>query len=119
MKHIKGFKGPRSKYKAIKTIVDGNTFDSKKEALRYNELKLLQRAGIIKSFSCQPEFILQDGYRRKDGKKIRAIKYIADFKVEYPDGHIEIEDSKGMETDVFKIKRKLLEAKHDLILKIV
>ena len=36
-----------------------------------------------------------------------------------PDGHIEIEDSKGMETDVFKIKRKLLEAKYDLILKIV
>ena len=79
----------------------------------------MKKAGIIKTFSLQPEFVLQEGYKRADGKKIRAIKYIADFKVEYPDGHIEIEDSKGMETDVFKIKRKLLEAKYDLILKIV
>lgn len=100
-------------------MVDGITFDSKKESLRYCQLVLMERAGIIKTFSLQPEFILQEGYRRKDGKTIRPIKYIADFKVEYPDGHIEIEDSKGFSTEVFKIKRKLLEAKYNMILKIV
>lgn len=109
----------RSKYKAIKTIVDGITFDSKKEALRYQELKLLQRAGLIKSFSCQPEFILHDGYKRSDGKRIRSIRYVADFLVNYPDGRVDIEDVKGIETPLFKIKRKLLEAKYDLILKII
>jgi hypothetical protein len=108
-----------TKYHAKLTIIDGIKFASKKEASRYAELKLLQKAGIIKTFSLQPEFVLQEGYRRKDGKAIRAIKYIADFKVEYPDGHIEIEDTKGMQTDVFKLKRKLLEAKYDLILKIL
>jgi len=108
-----------NKYHAKQTIVDGITFASNRESVRYIELRNMKLVGMIKSLSLQPEFILQEGYRRKDGKKIRAIKYIADFKVEYMDGHIEIEDSKGMETNVFKIKRKILEAKYDLILKIV
>jgi hypothetical protein len=100
-----------SKYHAKKTIVDGIKFDSKKEALHYSELKLLQTAGIIKSFTCQPVFLLQDKYKRKDGKSIRDIRYIADFRVEYMDGHIEIEDVKsyGTITPVFKIKQKMLE----------
>ena len=109
----------RSKYGAIKTMVDGITFDSNRESVRYRELRNMQRAGMVKNITLQPKFLLQDGYRRSDGKRIRAINYIADFKVEYPDGHIEIEDSKGIETPIFKIKRKLLEAKYDLILKIV
>jgi hypothetical protein len=112
----------RSKYGAKKTTIDGITFDSIKESKRYHDLKLLKRAGIIKDFTCQPMFILQDGYRRKDGKKIIAIKYFADFKVEYPDGKIEYEDVKSPATakkESFIIKRKLLEAKYDLILKIV
>ena len=97
------------KYHAKKTVVDGIKFASKKESERYIQLKLLQTAGIIKSFSCQPEFVLQEGYRRKDKKKIRAIKYIADFQVEYFDGHTEIEDVKGILTQVFRIKQKMLE----------
>lgn len=109
----------RSKYGAIKTIVDGITFDSKKEALRYSELKLLQKLGVIKSFSCQPVFLLLDGYKRSDGKRIRPIKYVADFLINYPDGSVDIEDVKGILTEVFKIKRKLLEAKYDIIIKIV
>lgn len=109
----------RSKYGAKKTVVDGIKFDSKKESVRYTELKLMKIAGTINSFLLQPSYVLQDKYRRKDGKLIREIQYRADFAVLYPDGHVEIEDVKGMETAVFKIKRKLLEAKYDLILKIV
>jgi len=97
------------KYHAKKAIIDGIEFDSLKESRRYSELKLLQTAGIIKSFTCQPVFVLQEGYRRKDKKKIRAIKYIADFQVEYFDGHTEIEDVKGILTPVFRIKQKMLE----------
>jgi len=109
----------RSKYGAKKTIVDGIKFDSRKEAHRYCELKILKELGEINSFLLQPSYVLQNKYRRKDGKLIREIQYRADFAVLYPDGHVEIEDVKGMETAVFKIKRKLLEAKYDLILKIV
>lgn len=102
------------KYHAKKTIVDGINFSSQKEALRYTELKLLQASGIIKSFTCQPSFTLQEGYKRKDGKKIRAIKYIADFEVIFPDGTVEIEDVKSVATitPVYLIKRKLLEFKY-------
>lgn len=108
-----------SKYNAKKTVVDGITFASNKESVRYIELRNLKMAGMIKSFTLQPQFVLQEGYKRKDGKRIRSIKYIADFEVVHLDGHTEIEDTKGVETDVFKIKRKLLEAKYDLILKII
>lgn len=79
----------------------------------------LQNFGLIKGFTLQPVFILQEGYRRKDGKKIQPITYKADFEVEYLDGHKEIEDVKGIKTEVFNIKRKLLEAKYDLILRII
>lgn len=109
----------RSKYGAIKTVVDGIKFDSKKEANRYCELKILKTVGEVDNFNLQPAFLLQESFKRKDGKKIREIWYVADFEVWYPDGRREIEDVKGVETAVFKIKRKLLEAKYDLILKIV
>jgi hypothetical protein len=112
----------KSKYRNKTCIIDGIKFQSIKEGARYSELKLLKRAGLIKDFACQPMFVLQDGYRRKDGKKIIAIKYFADFKVEYPDGRVEIEDVKSPATakkESFLIKRKLLEAKYDLILSII
>ena len=103
-----------SKYNSKKTIVDGIIFDSKKESVRYTELKLLKAAGIIKYFNCQPTFLLQDGYKKKDGKIVRPIMYIADFEIFYPDGHCEVEDVKspGTITQVFRIKRKLLEMQY-------
>lgn len=101
-----------SKYKAIKTVVDGIEFDSRKEARRYQELKLLERAGVIKDIRLQPSFILQDKYE-KNGKTVRAIKYIADFC--YWDCEKEryiVEDVKGMKTDVYRLKKKLFEFKY-------
>ena len=111
-----------NKYHNKKTAIDGITFDSLKEGRRYTELKQLQTEGFIKEFACQPVFVLQEGYRRSDGKAIRPIKYIADFLVVYPDGSIEYEDVKSPATaadKVFLIKRKLLESKYKLILRIV
>ena len=103
---------PGGKYHAKKTVVDGITFASIKESERYVELKLLQASGIIKNFTCQPRFILQEKYKRKDGKRIRAIEYVGDFAIEYPDGHIEIEDVKTKGTcniPTFLLKQKMLE----------
>ena len=100
-----------NKYNAKKTELDGITFDSKLEANRYAELKLMERAGVIQQLQLQPKFTLQEAFE-KDGKKYRAITYIADFM--YFDNEKRqwvVEDAKGVETEVFKIKRKLFEYK--------
>jgi hypothetical protein len=96
-----------AKYHNKKTEIDGHKFDSKKEAAKYSELVLLQKAGEISDIKLQPSFLLQEGFRDKTGYKHRAITYIADFMVVYPDGKVVVMDSKGMRTDVFKIKLKL------------
>ncbi|NYV64632.1 DUF1064 domain-containing protein [Bacillus sp. Gen3] len=97
-----------SKYKAKKTQIDGYYFDSKIEARYYEQLKWLKANKQIKSFKLQPRYLLQDAFS-KNGKKYRKIEYIADFEVKHLDGTIEVIDVKGMETEAFKIKRKLFE----------
>lgn len=95
------------KYGNRKTVVNGIKFDSKAEAERYKELKLLEKAGLIKSLILQPEFLLQDKFKY-NGRTERAVKYIADFKYfDVARGVYVVEDVKGVETEAFKIKRKL------------
>jgi hypothetical protein len=109
----------KSKYLNKKTVVDNIKFASQKEASYYQDLKLLYRAGEVIKFELQPEFILQDKFR-KNGKAIRAIKYIADFKVTYKDGHTEIVDTKGFKKESFLLKAKMFEYKYpDLEIKII
>lgn len=110
----------RNKYHAKKCVVDGITFDSQKEANRYRELRLLERAGKIKDLELQVAFLLLPAqYGIEDGKYKcleRELKYIADFVYqesrEGPDGTTKwvkvVEDAKGVKTEVYKIKRKLL-----------
>ena len=95
----------KHKYHAKKCEVDGIVFDSYKEARRYQELKLLQRAGKISGLTLQPEFVLQEAFER-DGKKYRAIKYVADFQY-VQDGKVVVEDTKGYKTKEYLIKRKM------------
>lgn len=105
-----------SKYRAKKTVIDGIKFDSRKEAKRYTELKLLERNGDIEKLTLQPRFLLQEGFR-KNGKAYRKIEYVADFMYEQ-DGKLIIEDVKGIKTDVYKLKQKLFEKKYqDLTIK--
>ena len=90
------------KYRNKKTSVDGIRFDSKREANRYMELKLLERAGIIKGLKRQVPYILIDKSRYG-----RAIKYVADF-VYYEDDKLVVEDVKGVRTPVYKLKKRLM-----------
>jgi hypothetical protein len=96
----------RQKYNATKTEIDGITFDSKGEARRYAELRLMERGGLISGLERQPEFVLQEAFTDCTGQKHRAIKYRADFKY-IENGRIIIEDFKGMLTQEFKLKAKL------------
>ena len=100
-----------SKYRAKKTVVDGITFDSQKEADFYCELKMLRMAGEVIDFERQVTFELQPKFKHS-GKTERAIKYIADFVVKYKDGRTVVVDVKGDKTDVYRIKRKMLLYKH-------
>lgn len=99
-----------TKYGAKKVIIDDIQFDSKAEGEYYKILRQQLLNNEIKDFSLQPEFELQPPFEM-DGKKIRAIKYIADFKVIQHDGTEQIIDIKGMETTDFKLKKKMFEYK--------
>lgn len=103
----------RNKYGNKKT----KGFDSAKEWRRNQELEALQRAGEISELNRQVPFKLMPSYTIADKKTksglrtVREIRYIADFTYRLKDGTRIIEDVKGMQTDVFKLKRKLLERK--------
>lgn len=97
-----------SKYKNEKVTLDGYTFDSKLEAERYSQLKLLLRAKEITNLTLQPEYVLIPSFK-KHGKTYRQLTYIADFSYTNKNGNTIVEDVKGMQTDVFKIKYKLFE----------
>lgn len=106
-----------SKYRALKTTVEGITFDSALEAKRYKQLKLLEEAGAIKNLQLQPKFRLMDSFKY-GGKTIRAIDYIADFMYQ-EDGKRIVEDVKGMRTKDYIIKSKLFIRKYILELECV
>lgn len=97
----------RSKYKSKKITVDGITFDSQKEAKRYKELSLLERAGIIQDLQMQVKYELIPA-QRINGKVVeRACHYVADF-VYQKDKQSVVEDTKGFKTKDYIIKRKLM-----------
>lgn len=97
----------RSKYGNRKTQRDGVTFDSKKEARRWSELLLLEKAGAIQNLQRQVRYELLPS-QRIDGKVVeRAVHYVADFVYEQ-DGAIVVEDTKGFRTADYIIKRKIM-----------
>lgn len=101
-----------SKYHAHKTTVDGITFDSKREARRYQELKLMERAGAIRDLRRQVRYELIPAFD-VDGKHYRPTCYIADFTyIDAKTGKEVVEDVKGMRTDVYKLKAKLFAYKY-------
>lgn len=93
-----------SKYHNVKTEIGGRVFDSKKEANRYQELAMLQKAGIVKNLECQKRFLIIP--KTKDE---RSVYYVADFVYEL-DGRKICEDVKSCITrknTTYIIKRKL------------
>ncbi len=93
----------RHKFRAKPTETDGIKFSSKKEANRYHQLLLLQRAGEVLFFLRQVPFHLPGG-----------VKYICDFMVFWVDGTCTVEDVKGMKTPMYITKKKLVEATYPI-----
>ena len=96
-----------SKYGAKKTVIDDIKFDSTIESKYYLHLKERAVRGEIMHLELQPSFILMDGFKR-NGVKIRDIKYIADFKYfDVTKQKLIVADVKGLPTPEFKLKAKL------------
>jgi dsDNA-binding SOS-regulon protein len=106
----------QSKYRNVKTVVDGITFDSKKEAQRYHELKLMEKAGKIRYLRTQVAFHLTAG---RENTSVGM--YIADFC--YEESHLGehwnpvVEDCKGMRTALYKWKAKHMKAEHGITIR--
>jgi hypothetical protein len=97
-----------NKYHAKKTTIDNITFDSIRESQRYNELKMLLRANKIAHLELQVPFQVTI-----NGKKI--CKYLADFQyVDLETGKVVIEDTKGFRTQVYRLKKRLVEAQYGI-----
>lgn len=97
----------KTKYKNKPVLVDGIWFQSIKEAKRWKELQLLEKAGVISGLTRQQAFTVLPN--QKIGGKVveRAVKYVADFCY-YKDGEYIVEDTKGFRTADYIIKRKLM-----------
>lgn len=102
----------RSKYHAYKATINDITFDSLDESRFYiHLLRRMKEQGDIKKFDMQVPFELIPSYT-KNGHKIRRMDYVADFVIYYADGHKEVIDVKGIETEVFKLKKKIFEYRY-------
>ena len=101
----------KSKYGAIRTEIDGISFDSKREAARYQELRLLEQAGEIENLRLQVpyELIAKSKYGR-------SIKYVADF-VYSRNGLTVVEDAKGVRTPVYRLKKRMMAEKYGIQIK--
>lgn len=108
---------PRSKYRAIPQEVNGVRFDSRKEARRYKDLLLLERAGVILHLEIHPHYLLEvvalDGKSR--GEVILCGRYTADFRYIDVERHtVVVEDvkSKATRTTAYRLRKRLIEAIH-------
>lgn len=100
----------RTKFHNVKVEIDGHRFDSKREGARYRELKLMEKAGMIRNLRLQVPFPLMVNQEL-------VCKYVADFtydeEIEWAAGKSWqpiVEDVKGMKTAIYQIKKKLLRA---------
>lgn len=122
--------GPRTKYGAVRTTVDGITFHSAKEARRYRELKLRERALEIMDLRVQPRYtlcalVLEGADCRNVNMGTIANRrhpvgdYVADFEYrecDHANGHsgwrMVVEDVKGVKTALYQLKKRLFEAQY-------
>ncbi len=93
----------KHKFKAIPTNYDGIKFGSKKEQKRYAQLILLEKSGELLFFLRQVPFHLPGN-----------VKYVCDFMCFWKDGSVTIEDVKGFKTEMYKAKKKIVEATYPI-----
>ena len=113
----------RSKYGAVKERRGKIVFDSRKEAARFDELMILQRAGQIRKLCLQVQYTLKESYVTPEGERMRAIRYVADFAYEMKtsDGAhwvpiVEDVKSKATRTKEYATKKKMMYDKFGILI---
>ena len=86
-------------------------FASRREADVYKQLKLLAKAGAIHDLSLQPEFVIWDGGKDRNGKKVRPIVYRADFMYRQNKATVVV-DVKGVRTPIYMMKAKMFRVRY-------
>jgi hypothetical protein len=104
IKNAFGSKINRNKYRNEPIVIDGIRFQSKWEGQVYCELKVMVKVGIVLKFERQVPFRLNDTKR----------KYLLDFKVWFTDGHVEYWDAKGYRTQLYKLKKDIVEKQYGI-----
>ena len=100
-----------NKYRAKKTVVDGITFDSRKEEKRY---EVLRDSPLIGSLELQPKYDLL--VTDPNGNTVKVGYYKADFRY-IEDGNWIVEDVKGVKTPIYRLKKKMVEATYGIEIK--
>ena len=101
------------KFRNVPTTVGAESYRSKREAARHQELLLLQRAGEIAGLTREVPFVLAPATKIGSERAIPPLRYLADF-VYCAFGKIVVEDCKGFRTPVYRIKRHLMKTVHDV-----
>lgn len=113
-----------AKYKNKKVVLDGHRFDSKREAERYVELKALEDQGKIINLTLQPKYWLKCGdkdIKIRSGRypNGRRASYTADFSFTDDQGVEHVEDVKGIDTNVSRLRRAIVEAQYGVRVTVV
>ena len=105
----------RNKYGARKVVVDGLKFDSMREAKRWLALRQDERNGEISGLERQVKYVLAPGVKLAGEKRAKTeLRYFADFRYIDENGKTVVEDAKGHETPVSRIKRHLMQSVHGI-----
>lgn len=108
----------RNKYGNRRVEYDGYTFDSIAEKNRYIELRLMADANLITHLAVHPKYVIHDGFTNAAGKRRSQITYSPDFEYRLDEQWV-YEDVKGVETAVFRLKRKLFERRYSAAITII
>lgn len=97
----------QNKYGATKSVYNGRKYDSKYEARIAQELDLRMKAGEF--VAIEPQYRIKLYVYLPDGKKADLFTYVCDFRCERPDGSYLLCEAKGMLTNIYRVKRKILD----------
>lgn len=106
----------RNKYGAKPVVVDGVWFASQREGNRWWDLRMLEKCGEISQLERQVPYVLAPAVNLYGEKRKKtALRYVADFRYfDVKAGHVVVEDAKGFESPVSRIKRHLMKSVHNI-----